>query len=215
MAIDLLTYSVGNKTYSQIEALFDDIYKGVENATDFSKILKEEALFFMNRVYDELVRAHGGPWNQRMPTGVGHLFRRSGRGLREIYESIRINVDKGDLTASMNISGYMITHEEGAIISVKNAKYLTIPLPAALTTAGMRQRISSRGFKNTFIQKSRNGNLLIFQRRAGGRVVPLYLLKKTTYIPARLNFQKTFESQLPYFEERIFERISAELDKIK
>ena len=63
-------------------------------------------------------------------------------------------------------------HEVGGVIRAKSARYLTIPLPAALDRRGVARQPSARGWKNTFVAESKRGNLLIFQRR-GAQIVPL------------------------------------------
>lgn len=61
---------------------------------------------------------------------------------------------------------------------------LAIPLPAAQTAAGVA-RGPARSFSDTFIAKSKAGNLLIFQKRGDG-IVPLFALKDRVYVPPRL-----------------------------
>ena len=104
-------------------------------------------------------------------------------------------------------------------ITPKRGKYLTIPLPAAMTRGGvLRGRATSTGvsmswggtaggyeqasisygvFGDTFVRKSKAGNLIIFGRLrfAGGkrmgqlrsRIVPLFLLKKQIQVRARIH----------------------------
>lgn len=88
-------------------------------------------------------------------------------------------------------------------ITPKRSKYLTIPLPAAMTKAGVvrgtaRSFMGKEGvFGKTFIAKSKAGNLIIFgQKRIekGKRtgelrreIVPLFVLKKQVKIKARVH----------------------------
>ncbi len=75
----------------------------------------------------------------------------------------------------------------------------------------MRQR--ARDWDNTFVQRSRRGNLLIFQRN-GPNITPLYLLKPSVRIQPRLGLEDSvIKNGLPWFERRAFEEISGELDR--
>ena len=73
-------------------------------------------------------------------------------------------------------------------IRPRRAQFLAIPLSAAKTAAGV-PRGRPRDFGNTFIQRSKKGNLLIFQKRLGG-IVPLFALKKEVRIPARVHLEE-------------------------
>jgi hypothetical protein len=78
---------------------------------------------------------------------------------------------------------------------------LTIPLPAALDARGVPRKRSARDWDNTFVQKSRRGNLLIFQRR-GREIVPLYALKPEVRVRARLGVRDELEAGVAGFVER-------------
>lgn len=81
-------------------------------------------------------------------------------------------------------SEYARIQEYGGTGLPKKSQFLTIPLGAARTGAGVT-RGGARSFPNTFFAKSKAGNLLMFQRQ-GKKVVPLFALKKSVSIPARL-----------------------------
>jgi hypothetical protein len=97
---------------------------------------------------------------------------------------------------------------EKTIITPKRAKYLTIPLEAAMTPSGVAKGSALNGpWGDTFIAKSKRGNLIIFGRmkmyqsvkvkgtkvrgvsirKMGNKIVPLFLLKKSVTIPARIH----------------------------
>ena len=80
--------------------------------------------------------------------------------------------------------------EKGKVTTIRprRAQFLAIPLSAAKTAAGV-PRGRPRDFGNTFIQRSRRGNLLIFQKRLGS-IVPLFALKKEVRIPARVHLEE-------------------------
>jgi phage gpG-like protein len=71
---------------------------------------------------------------------------------------------------------YAAAHQFGATIRARNAQYLTLPFP------GVRR--SARDYENTFVRKSRAGNLIIFQKTGEG-IKPLFLLKKKVKLPSR------------------------------
>jgi hypothetical protein len=83
----------------------------------------------------------------------------------------------------------------GTTIRPKNAQYLTIPLPGALTASGV-PRGRARDFDNTFFARSRGGRLILFQRQ-GKTIVPLFLLVKEVYVPARPALRPTMDRYVP------------------
>lgn len=78
-------------------------------------------------------------------------------------------------------------HETGGTITAKNSTFLTIPLDAAKTPAGVLRK-PARQWENTFVSRSAKGNLIIFQKNAKG-ITPLFVLKKSVKIPARPYFR--------------------------
>lgn len=70
-------------------------------------------------------------------------------------------------------------HEHGGTIRARNVTYLAIPLTAEARATPPRQ------MANTFVQRSRRGNLLIFRKLEGGGIEPEYLLRTEVTIPAR------------------------------
>jgi len=84
-------------------------------------------------------------------------------------------------------------------ITPKKGKYLTIPLPAAMTGAGVARGSARKGpWGETFVAKSKEtGGLIIFGKRkimrgkkAGelrGKITPLFLLLKSVRIKARVH----------------------------
>jgi hypothetical protein len=229
MGINLLQIKVGGKTYSDLNAgltALEHQYEGI--GQEITEVLRLETLDFLHRVFQRMLQLHGSPWNQQVPTGADHLFkRREAGGLRDMLRSIKaVGTAPGEVAYSISATGTFAVHEEGAEINAKPGKWLLIPLRAAYNYKGIRLRKSSFGYKNTefkkssstpgdatFVQKTRRGNLVIFQRRAGGKLVPLYLLKKKVILPPRLQFRRTFDSLLPEFERRTLELIEEELEK--
>lgn len=87
---------------------------------------------------------------------------------------------------------YATILETGGIIRPKRAKWLTIPLPRALTLAGATKQPRARDFANTFFAKVRN-NLFIFQK-VGKNIFPLFVLKKQVKIPEFAYMRKTLST---------------------
>lgn len=128
---------------------------------------------------------------------------RSGR-LRSSIGSIVIGQGKdlvGMVGSGIRQGGrvsYANIHETGGTITPKNSKYLAIPLSAALTPAGVLKK-KPREYNNTFVMKSKNGNLIIAQKRGSrmSRIVALFVLKKKVEIPARHYMSRTAEEVSP------------------
>lgn len=97
---------------------------------------------------------------------------------------------------------YAPAHEFGAIIRPRRAKYLKIPLSAVKTPAGaVRSRYQGGRLPNTFVQRSRRGNLIIFQR-VGKRLLALFLLVKQVTIPKRPFLNPALRDRTPDIQAR-------------
>jgi len=170
-----------------------------------AKILSIELRQFLDDVAKALVERHSNPW----PGGTTPqtLSKRSGQMLQSIIGSVEV---RGQTFTTIQgfIGGSRIARvqEFGATITPKRAKYLTVPLPAALNENGTPKKQKARDWKNTFVAKSKAGNLIIFQKRGSG-IVPLYVLKNSVTIPPRLGLKKTLEVGIPYFVDRAMDSI--------
>lgn len=95
-------------------------------------------------------------------------------------------------------SKYAKIHEFGGTIRPTNARFLTIPTEFNKTAAGVMRKnarqLMSEG--KSFFQKSRNGNLMLFTQTARGQLKPMFMLKESVTIPARLGFRETAEKWL-------------------
>jgi hypothetical protein len=90
-------------------------------------------------------------------------------------------------------------------IHPRTAKYLAIPL-----TEEARQA-RPRSFANTFVQTSRAGNVLIFQKTGSGGIVPLYLLRTSVTIPSRPALYPTMDKFLPLITQDLNEALARAL----
>lgn len=166
--------------------------------------LRREMRNFMEAVSTALARRHSTPWpgGTSQPGAVpGTLSRRSGGLQRRLRTSATVSGSIGsELRGIFRGSEIMAVHEFGATIRARHARYLTVPLPAALNPDGTPRRQRARDWDNTFVAKSRAGNLIIFQRRSGEETpTPLYVLKKEVYIPPRLGVRATFDAGIDFF----------------
>jgi hypothetical protein len=101
---------------------------------------------------------------------------------------------------------YARLQEYGGTIKPKRAKWLTIPLPDALTGSGVQRYESARYLfenypKQMAVVRSRSGRLFIVSRgkpgtkpRKDSPMVWLYILKKESKVPARLGYRDTWKS---------------------
>lgn len=89
-----------------------------------------------------------------------------------------------------------LVHERGATIRPKTKRFLAIPLPAALTPAGVERQDGPRSYPEAFIIRSKLGNLIIARTTGrGGSIEPLYALKSQVKIPPRLGFVREWQSR--------------------
>lgn len=129
------------------------------------------------------------------------LDRRSGMGQRSIFYRIEDDQAAERVTlvvgANLAVAPYMRILAYGGTIRPKRARFLTVPMPAALTASGVA-RFSARdvienpeghGFEGTFIV-----NQMIFGIPPGGRgrrlqvgprAVPLFALRSEVQMPTR------------------------------
>lgn len=198
---------------------FKDAVVGLEAlARDFERswngipaILSDELKKYLNYVAAELARRHGNAW----PGGTTPLTlsKRSGTLIESVIKSVKVTSDgtvegiKGEMGGNF----YAVVHEYGAVITVKKAKWLTIPLSAALDNRGIPLKKSAKEWNNTFVARSKKGNLLIFRKEGGRKIVPLYALKKRVKIPPRLGMRETVQTGLPYFVDKAVDRMLAGL----
>lgn len=201
-----LGFQFRNRRFKDAEVGLRTFHQVLKKDWDGSaKVLSGEIRSFLDTVVGALAQRHSGAW----PGGTGPktLSKRTGNLINSIEKSVRIKgTTFGDLEGHISAAFPGIVHEFGATITPKKAKYLTVPLPAALDGRGVPYKKSARDWDHTFVAKSRKGNLIIFQRR-GTQIVPLYVLKTSVKIPPRLGMQETLNIGIPHFVERAMDRI--------
>jgi len=171
-----------------------------------AKVLSRELKDFLDSVALALVKRHSGAWPGG--TTVDTLSKRSGTLTNSIVSSVRIAGDTFSTIQGMigSDTPYAAIQEFGGTIKAKNVTYLTIPLRAALDGNGVPLKSKARDWPNTFVARSKAGNLIIFQKR-GTSIVPLYVLKTSVTIPPRLGMKKTLDAGLPYFVGRAMDEL--------
>ncbi|AHC30443.1 hypothetical protein CC53_gp026 [Rhizobium phage vB_RleS_L338C] len=200
---------VGGRSYKKIEQAFDDLYDQMEGGLSSASVPLSRAIReALQLVARKMEQQHSNPWNGQMVNNSPNLQKRSG-GIARIKDTIKVKGSTIEtLEGTIGTAGFAI-HETGGTIRAKRSKYLTIPLPAAMDGRGVPLRKRARDWDKTFVARSKRGNLLIFRKENGGGVTPLYLLKPSVRIPARLGLEKSLiNDALPYFERKAFEIIS-------
>lgn len=203
-----------SKRYRDVERGLRVVAKDIER--DFEQItplVKKILRDYMAGVVRSVAQRADGPY----PTGTspagqfpGSLSKRSGKLLSSLNES-RIEVQgSDDIEVSYTLTGIASVHERGATIRPKRAKYLTVPLPPALNSNGTPKKKSARDWQNTFVLKSRKGNLLIVQKAGGGQITPLYVLRKQVTIPQRLGFGDAFQAGRDFLADKIADDVIRE-----
>lgn len=205
---------IGDRLYADIAGAFAILGKEITYGFDQGiKAARPLLLTSLSKVAAEMQRKHGDGWNGQVASGKSTLQSRSGGGLRSIRDSIRIAAESDTLIAGKISGGSLSFHEEGGTIRASGAGYLTIPLPPALDTRGVPLRKRARDWDFTFVKRSKKGNLLIFRRIPGAReLTPLYILKKSVFIRPRLGMEPAVNSEIGYFENKLFEEISDTVD---
>lgn len=190
-----------------LEAFAKDIGERFDGVPE---VVSRELRLHLEDLMQALELRHSNPWPQG--TGTKTLSKRSGFMLEAMRESLKVEGGTIPTIAGyMSVPGTRKIHEHGGVLKPKKAKYLTIPLPAALNSNGTPKRPSASAWKDTFVIKSKAGNLLICQKQ-GARLVPLYVLKKSVTIPPRLGMRETAEAGQTILSDRM---ATAILDKLR
>jgi hypothetical protein len=139
--------------------------------------------------------------------------RRTGALARSYTHEVTLSADNvildvGLIRPEEKVLEYALTQEFGATIEPREADWLTIPLPDALTEAGV-PRGTARDFEDTFFHETDDGNLYLMQRR-GDEVVALFKLVKSVTVPAR----PALEPARQRFEPELIERIAETSERI-
>jgi hypothetical protein len=86
-------------------------------------------------------------------------------------------------------------------------EYLTIPLPPALTPAGVVKNVALRAkekgtseYKKSFIRENKRKNLILYMKQGKG-IIPLWVLKKSVALPATYWFATSVRQAMKYLPD--------------
>ncbi len=209
-----LDLDIGGKRFENAELGLAFLAAKHEQAIlEMTPIARREMVDILDTVVAAMRQRHSTRWRrgQRLPTGdrTGKLAKRSGRGVNNLKGEVKTVGD--DVTGSIFVPFPLSVHEDGALIR-KKGKMLAIPLSDALDSRGRPLKRGPRAWRDTFVARSKKGNLLIFQKR-GREIVPLYVLKDQVRIPRRLGMGVTMDKAAPVYIERVFHRALQNLNK--
>lgn len=172
----MISLTVSKEDLDRIKEKLNKVDARKKDGT-LERAFKQASLLVARKLKDNV---SGAILNRR----TGHLAQSIGAKVeRDSNQDLMGTIGSG--YGAMERMPYAEIHETGGVITPKRAKYLTIPLQAALTSAGAPKKAGARDWKDTFVGRSRAGNLIIFQKRGKGSLIPLYVLKKRVTIPAR------------------------------
>ena len=163
----------------------------------------EKKLLNMLDKYSILLASHTRENYLRGGTDARRLRMRSGKLARSCLpirakkqgDKIKAGIKFGTIYAGIHIGDDRVA----TVIRPKTKKFLAIPLEAAKTAAGVARGkpTDESVFGKTFIKKSKAGNLIIFgqnvfqsgsrQGETKGKIVPLFVLKKSVTIKKRIS----------------------------
>lgn len=182
------------------------------------KNLAERLLRTLERVHRRMEEKHGAAWPASgMPFGTDprrqRLLRRSGRSLQAIRDSIKVTRSSADRTVQGTISlpANLAVHETGGVIRPRRRENLLIPFVTALDSRGLPRYRQPKRLANTFVRRTKRGNLVVFRRKRDGAIEPLYLLKPEVNMPPRMGFTKTLEEELGHFERKALDALQRTL----
>lgn len=192
-----------------LNAVADLLGKRTDALVPVARKLLEQ---YMEGVVKSVRQRADTPWPQGTSSAgrfPGTLSRRSG-GLLQVLSPSRVETrarggKAANVEVAFSIPAWVAVHETGATIRPRRAQYLTVPLPPALDSRGVPRKPNARAWRDTFVIKSRRGNLLIVQKRADGGINPLYVLKKEVTIPPRLAFKQAFEAGKDFLADKLAE----------
>lgn len=138
----------------------------------------------------------GGTSSTRLRSRSGDLVRSLQPLLQKVGTTVTTGVRVGARgKARAYASVHMAKRGTVTTISAKRTQYLAIPLGPVLDQRGVA-RGGPRDYTDTFVIRSRRGNLLIVQKSGDG-ITPLFLLRKSVRIKARVDPEVVAQAMVP------------------
>lgn len=171
---------------------------GLQGGREQSKIvqilIRQWALSTLNQKVQE--NLGGG----RLKRRTGNLAARTDVVVEPIgNRGARVTIETRDIP-------YGSIHEFGGVVKAKTKEFLSIPLPAALTAAGVK-KAPLTAFEPTFLRRpkspSSKADWVVFLRNQDGTATPIFVLQREVQIPARKWASGALEDALPDLNRRI------------
>lgn len=204
------------RSYRTLGAAFDAMSTKIEKPfEEFGDIVVKQLKRHVEAEVKALTKKHDY-YRKGHKVGRKNMQIRSGRAVRELnsrQRTKRTDSNKYNFNITHDIFGpfYLNIHEDGGTIRPRKSKYLTVPLKAALDSRGVPIKKSAREWDNTFVSRTKNGNLIIFQKKGRREVVPLYVLKKEVYIRPRLGLEEKMDRGKRRLAKRVFDEVERRL----
>lgn len=177
-------------------------YKRSKKLRNMEKGIQYQLQGWTGRTVKRIIRNISGPI---LKTRSGHL-RRSISGRTFGGKIVKAIIGSGIF--GRRPVKYARIQEKGGTIRPKKAKYLTVPFP------GIKGRAAN--YPNTFVLKSKAGNLLIVQRQGKSGFKPLFSLKSKVTIPASHFLSESIDQMRPDLRRSLKpEAILRAMDKVK
>ena len=149
---------------------------GREQSRIVQTIVNQWALSTLNeKVQDSLA-------GQRLNRRTGNLAARTFIQVQPVGAlQTKVSINTNDIP-------YGEIHEFGGVVKAKKRKFLSIPLPAALTPAGVKKAPLPE-FEPTFLRKPKSAgskaDWVVFLRNRDRTATPIFVLQRQVTLPAR------------------------------
>lgn len=107
---------------------------------------------------------------------------------------------------------YAHIQEFGGEVTPRKGKFLTVPLEAALTAAGVLRQ-PARSWPDTFVRMGKTGQSGVILQRRGEEEIPLFALVKRVRIAGRLGFFDSWKRNEPGFIKHLGQAVGRALAK--
>lgn len=167
---------------------------GLEQSRIVQSIVRQWALSTLNEKVQESLAG------RRLQRRTGNLAARTFVQVESLGRS------RSRVTINTNDIPYGSIHEFGGKVKAKTKTFLSIPLPAALTPAGVKKKPLSE-FEPTFLRRpkspSSKADWVVFLRNKDRTATPIFVLQREVTIPPREWATGALDDALPDLELRL------------